>query len=281
MEERSAPSGDDASAVALLTVHGDPKKARRWRLVAGAAGVLAFVLGIFAEAAEDVFWLAGLFLLAMGGAFAMVFWATRRQRHHTPTPPITGGELARSKAAIVVGSKSKGSVWLVLSEESVYLLGRGLTVRDEVLPYSDVSCVQRYQPRFLGRNQRPWLRLLCGDNRSLVLSIRELDLDPVVEVLATQGVFVHPAVVRCPPNGGLAVERLNELDASDHAACQLHLPQWLKDPAKRHQYRYWDGVSWTNHVSDDGLVGTDGLSAQLRHVQPDRLSNEKRSEVTP
>jgi hypothetical protein len=34
---------------------------------------------------------------------------------------------------------------------------------------------------------------------------------------------------------------------------------WFPDPATRHEYRYWDGTSWTEHVSDRGVVGLDPL----------------------
>jgi uncharacterized RDD family membrane protein YckC len=33
--------------------------------------------------------------------------------------------------------------------------------------------------------------------------------------------------------------------------------RWAADPLGRHQYRYWDGAQWTEHVSDNGLVGVD------------------------
>ncbi len=32
---------------------------------------------------------------------------------------------------------------------------------------------------------------------------------------------------------------------------------WLADPTKRHQYRYWDGSTWTEHVADNGVQGVD------------------------
>ena len=32
---------------------------------------------------------------------------------------------------------------------------------------------------------------------------------------------------------------------------------WLPDPDGRHQYRWFDGTSWTDQVSDDGVVTTD------------------------
>lgn len=33
--------------------------------------------------------------------------------------------------------------------------------------------------------------------------------------------------------------------------------RWAPDPLGRHQYRYWDGTQWTEHVADDGVVGSD------------------------
>ena len=29
-------------------------------------------------------------------------------------------------------------------------------------------------------------------------------------------------------------------------------PDWLRDPTGRHQYRYFDGARWTDHVADHG-----------------------------
>ena len=34
-------------------------------------------------------------------------------------------------------------------------------------------------------------------------------------------------------------------------------PAWYADPLQRHQYRYWDGSCWTDHVSTDGRQSTD------------------------
>jgi uncharacterized protein YxjI len=36
---------------------------------------------------------------------------------------------------------------------------------------------------------------------------------------------------------------------------------WYPDPYRRHQVRYWDGSSWTEHVGDDGQQGTDSLDS--------------------
>jgi Protein of unknown function (DUF2510) len=38
---------------------------------------------------------------------------------------------------------------------------------------------------------------------------------------------------------------------------QGHPAEWATDPTGRHEYRYWDGNSWTDHVSDGGVTTTD------------------------
>ena len=40
-------------------------------------------------------------------------------------------------------------------------------------------------------------------------------------------------------------------------------PSWYPDPAHRHQLRWWDGVSWTDHVSDAGVAAVDPLGDTL------------------
>ena len=37
-------------------------------------------------------------------------------------------------------------------------------------------------------------------------------------------------------------------------------PGWNPDPAGRHEYRYWDGSTWTDDVSDNGVTATDPLA---------------------
>ena len=38
---------------------------------------------------------------------------------------------------------------------------------------------------------------------------------------------------------------------------------WLADPTGAHELRYWDGSSWTEHVSDQGTTGQDPLITEL------------------
>lgn len=42
---------------------------------------------------------------------------------------------------------------------------------------------------------------------------------------------------------------------------------WHPDPLQRHQYRYWSGFEWTEHVSDGGTVSGDPISAP--HPRPE------------
>ena len=37
-------------------------------------------------------------------------------------------------------------------------------------------------------------------------------------------------------------------------------PAWHPDPTGRHQLRYWDGHTWSRHVSDDGVAGEDPIT---------------------
>jgi hypothetical protein len=34
---------------------------------------------------------------------------------------------------------------------------------------------------------------------------------------------------------------------------------WAADPSGRHQYRWWDGSTWTTNVYDNGVNGQDPL----------------------
>ena len=44
---------------------------------------------------------------------------------------------------------------------------------------------------------------------------------------------------------------------------------WYPDPVARHEYRYWDGAAWTDHVADAGEQSTDPLYAATPSTDPD------------
>lgn len=46
---------------------------------------------------------------------------------------------------------------------------------------------------------------------------------------------------------------------------------WYPDPTNRHQLRYWDGTAWTDHVSDNGVAGTDPVNPAATKTGFDRL----------
>lgn len=41
----------------------------------------------------------------------------------------------------------------------------------------------------------------------------------------------------------------------------MHPAAWHPDPTGRHQFRYWDGSTWTEHVANNGMTATDPLDA--------------------
>ena len=50
-----------------------------------------------------------------------------------------------------------------------------------------------------------------------------------------------------------------------------HSPDWYPDPVQRHELRYWDGTAWTDHVSNQGVTGTDPLDADAGSGSPSRM----------
>ena len=43
---------------------------------------------------------------------------------------------------------------------------------------------------------------------------------------------------------------------------------WYADPTGRHQHRYWDGASWTDHVADAGTTSVDPLGEHTQQGEP-------------
>jgi hypothetical protein len=45
-------------------------------------------------------------------------------------------------------------------------------------------------------------------------------------------------------------------------------PSWMPDPSGAHELRYWNGATWTDHVSDQGTTGQDRLTAAFPPPAP-------------
>ena len=49
---------------------------------------------------------------------------------------------------------------------------------------------------------------------------------------------------------------------ADYGSVMANTPaNWYDDPTGRHEHRYWDGTAWTDHVSDNGVQGTDPVAS--------------------
>ena len=46
-------------------------------------------------------------------------------------------------------------------------------------------------------------------------------------------------------------------------------PAWYPDPLRAHEFRYWNGTTWTDDVSDAGVVS----HAPLTSPDPPRIDN--------
>jgi uncharacterized protein YxjI len=53
-------------------------------------------------------------------------------------------------------------------------------------------------------------------------------------------------------------------------------PDWYPDPSGRHEKRYWDGSSWTDHVASSGSQSIDALDAPGREqdAEPARIGHQ-------
>jgi hypothetical protein len=60
-----------------------------------------------------------------------------------------------------------------------------------------------------------------------------------------------------PNDDAVAVPGAEEDDRSVEAPTAP--ASWYSDPVKRHEYRYWNGQEWTEHVADAGAQATDPL----------------------
>lgn len=63
----------------------------------------------------------------------------------------------------------------------------------------------------------------------------------------------HPLIAPYEPTTAMPVQREEEVDTGAVST----VGQWAADPYNRHQFRYWDGARWTQHVQNDGVAAID------------------------
>lgn len=56
-------------------------------------------------------------------------------------------------------------------------------------------------------------------------------------------------------------------------------PAWESDPTTRHEYRWWDGEEWTEHVADDGVQSLDPLTG-AENLEPPKARRTSGSGAT-
>jgi hypothetical protein len=44
---------------------------------------------------------------------------------------------------------------------------------------------------------------------------------------------------------------------------------WYPDPDGRHEFRYWNGSAWTEHVADQGQLATDAFAGTSAPIAPE------------
>jgi hypothetical protein len=66
------------------------------------------------------------------------------------------------------------------------------------------------------------------------------------------------ALMGLPPVQAQAYGQYGGVSGSSFAAASpARQAQWSADPYNRHEYRYWDGETWTNQVADGGVSSVD------------------------
>jgi hypothetical protein len=60
-----------------------------------------------------------------------------------------------------------------------------------------------------------------------------------------------------------------------------HPSGWYPDPGGRHQYRFWSGTAWTDHVCDNGLIRSEALAGNAPAVPTVATPGGKPAKVRP
>jgi type II secretory pathway pseudopilin PulG len=122
--------------------------------------------------------------------------------------------------------------------------------------YNDTGNAKPYE----GPESRKWRKVweksqeakgaavVAAENRAAQANAREIA--QALMTAASQGRQPQPTPELSSP--------LDGVDVSTTPA-PPQAPAWQPDPTGRHEARFWDGYRWTEHISDRGVQGTDGL----------------------
>jgi len=67
----------------------------------------------------------------------------------------------------------------------------------------------------------------------------------------------HPLIAPYEPTTTMPVQHAHDDTRNVETGAVSTVGQWAEDPYHRHQYRYWDGAQWTEHVQNDGVAAID------------------------
>jgi len=98
------------------------------------------------------------------------------------------------------------------------------------------------------------LRALIDENIAKLESVKEGIQTELERLAATKRAGSPPAAKKLPKPAGKPPE---SLPAREPLSPPPTPAQWAADPYGRHQWRYWDGSRWTEHVANDGIEETD------------------------
>lgn len=154
----------------------------------------------------------------------------------------------------------------------------GLAARWEAVQQTggdDVAALRSMLDAAMAALDRPWPQPIWSEDvmhKACISAICLCRIDPpsvVGELTRLVSVILDRRWLRGGPGGyfeaSTAQETLRVLPIAEKAASEAgpegqSPAQWAVDPAGRHEFRWWDGTTWTHHVCDQGQFGVDPLT---------------------